>query len=1071
MDGIYYKKNKNIGTLENVSDEMEQLQMQREDYKNISLDEKLSIERDYIENSIKIIKDKCNAILKKAKFRAEGQALSSTHLKKLEELEKKWNETNDKLLENVLKQDNVEMLIKASNHICELVASIDNKDFRTYNILPIWDAKNQPTGLEQAVQNYELILDDYLNTLGSKGIEKFDKTREGYEYRQRIDQEFEDAVLKFDIEKVKECIDKGAYVDLQLNGDINTALNYAIMDAKEDLENTTQVSQNKKVELAKLLLENGADSTIKYYYGEDSDREMRVEKEVEPLSKAIKMGNYELVSLMLRNNEQIDLKMLEKILDSEDVLFTKRVLNEIVVKGAGRRARMPRRLRNYISRSDDKDFIISMYNNGLVSLEDVSRIFMERPSITLLKVMDELGYEFDFSSVTERFMLRMMLDRADKECINYVLDKFVNFSFQNYLENDGNVQLIKKHIEVSGDFELLEKIYEKDPKLDLRSFNIEIPNYIYTTESYRYLNKLEEFKKKGVNISYEGPGVSKNFDNYILKMIQHDKSYKEDDIPEETLLKVDKKGNTVFHYIAMFGDLEDLKKIQENINFNINQQNRYGYTPLSCAIKANNKDIINELVSRGGLDWNIDLGLNINPYFSHRNTYLTEAINANNLELAKRIIKRFKPEEMEVGNRELKVCILSNATDIAKEIIDKCTGREEFDDDIIMFATQYGNLDIVQELLNKKMYVDTEVEVQRRDSKDNVIDGIEVHREEIKLDVNKTDELGNSALFEAVKNQDTKMIRLLVKNNANIDMQNMLFETPLMYAVKHNLKDSIKELIDLGANLLVQEYSGDKMSGTGKTVLHYAKDKEVLQELISNGANPYKKDAKGRYAFDVERLTKLHEKLGDEIRNPNFDEDTVNKILDEIGDDINTPIPYRTNFTAVSYAAYKGNVKILDKIIQHGGNINAMDNGHTDALMCSLIAHKEDSAMYLIDKGINLEHSDRIGNNALMMAIYNGFDKVAEKIIEKGVDLEKNTKFGNPLLVAIECKRVNIIKKLIDNNVNINVKNAYGISADKLIENLKNEYTNEDKEYKILDNILKNTKKDKSKEKDISLEL
>ena len=516
--------------------------------------------------------------------------------------------------------------------------------------------------------------------------------------------------------------------------------------------------------------------------------------------------------------------------------------------------------------------------------------------------------------------------------------------------------------------------------------------------------------------------------------MKNDKTYKQQKISQRELMDVDELDNNICHYIAAFGDLEDLERVQNEVNLNMDRTNSMGYTPLAYAILSQNYEICDKLINKNIVE--------IDRIFEEENTYLHYAVKSGNLNLVKKLIKNGAKLLPNIeGKTPLHLSIELNKTDIAKEIINCDFDIQQVDrngNDALMYAANYGNIDVAKLLLNKGM------------------------------DINAQDVMGNTALFMAVKNQDRRMIKFLIKNNANIDARNKLFETPIIYAVKNNLRESVEELIELGANLTLSEETlrGPKHDihvGSRKNVLHYAKDKEMMRLLMLNGANPYQKDAKGRYAFDVLKLANQYRKLEQEINKNTFNKDEVDQIIKEMGEDINLPNPYKLNFTAISYSAYKGNLEILKTLVENGGDVNVFDSSHTDALMSAVIAKKEDCAMYLIEKGANLEHTDRIGNNALMIAIYNGLENVAKTIIDKGVNLEKSTPYGNPLLVAIECKKVNIIKKLLDKDVDITVKNTMGVPAYKLIENLKGEYKSEDREYKVLEDILKNKSIQKSK--------
>ena len=100
---------------------------------------------------------------------------------------------------------------------------------------------------------------------------------------------------------------------------------------------------------------------------------------------------------------------------------------------------------------------------------------------------------------------------------------------------------------------------------------------------------------------------------------------------------------------------------------------------------------------------------------------------------------------------------------------------------------------------------------------------------------------GWTPLTMAAKNKNLKMVKCLIENGDDPNMQNNYCMTALMYASKYGYFKIVKFLVKNGADPNVK---GNYRS----TALMYASEEgkfEIAKCLVENGANPNEKDING----------------------------------------------------------------------------------------------------------------------------------------------------------------------------------------------------------------------------------
>ena len=90
------------------------------------------------------------------------------------------------------------------------------------------------------------------------------------------------------------------------------------------------------------------------------------------------------------------------------------------------------------------------------------------------------------------------------------------------------------------------------------------------------------------------------------------------------------------------------------------------------------------------------------------------------------------------------------------------------------------------------------------------------------------------------------------------------------------------------------------------------------------------------------------------------------------------------NLSAMNYAVYQDNVKVIKCLRNCGLNLNEIDDINSTPLIYAVLYNKLNSINYLIENGANLSHEDFLGNSAFSLV----HDLKIKFLIEKFRNLE-----------------------------------------------------------------------------------
>lgn len=368
------------------------------------------------------------------------------------------------------------------------------------------------------------------------------------------------------------------------------------------------------------------------------------------------------------------------------------------------------------------------------------------------------------------------------------------------------------------------------------------------------------------------------------------------------------------------GDLPALKALAEK-GFDLNE-NAENY--LTAAISANQLDVLRFLVERG-----LDPKLTINSsYDSNLLTHLCSVLLTSEGEA------READEEETVGIAQF----------LLEQGVDPRPVKSETT--LLHLAAEAGNAKLAEFLIG------------------------------LKFDLDATDDDENTPLMVAVRNENVRTVKVLLKAGAKtvILEDGVVIDAMLHDAIQSANLELVQALVEGGAPL--------ETFFNGGTALHAAvagKEAEITRFLVEKGA-------------DLEART----------------EDGWTPLLLAILDDLDV-------------------VKFL---ADHGANLTAVTDNDRDALFLSAEAGKPEIVDFFLEKKLDPKRINFSGQSLLFAAALSGNPDLFRKLTALELDLKVVDCWGQTLLFAAAAGgNLEILKFLSENGVEINARNLNGRTA------------------------------------------
>ncbi|KAL8791928.1 MAG: hypothetical protein Q9195_005504 [Heterodermia aff. obscurata] len=305
---------------------------------------------------------------------------------------------------------------------------------------------------------------------------------------------------------------------------------------------------------------------------------------------------------------------------------------------------------------------------------------------------------------------------------------------------------------------------------------------------------------------------------------------------------------------------------------------------------------------------------------------------------------------------------------------------------------------------------------------------------------------GWTALHVAAECGRIAIVQLLIERNADVNCKTLLGLTPLHIAAQHRSHvDIIKMLLNFkGINV-------NAITDTKETPLHeaaYEGDVWIVQTLLNakdininatttDAETPLHEAAYEGHvrivqillnakdinvnAANVEGWTSLH------IAASRGYVDIVKMLLNS--KDININATSDTGWTPLHAAAYEGQESIVKLLLDNNADISTENKYHKTALLHAIMAHHEDTAMLLIQRGSPLIATRQFQRSSLYDACLENSPRLVKAIIKKAKSsgqLQTMLKIDyggfRPLHVAAWQGSLKITSQLVEAGANINVR-------------------------------------------------
>ncbi len=274
-----------------------------------------------------------------------------------------------------------------------------------------------------------------------------------------------------------------------------------------------------------------------------------------------------------------------------------------------------------------------------------------------------------------------------------------------------------------------------------------------------------------------------------------------------------------------------------------------------------------------------------------------------------------------------------------------------------------------------------------------------------KIDFRTTD-LSMTALMYAVGANKPDVVKVLLKNGADVNAVSSYKQTPLMWAAAVGSKDLAKILLDAGADPSITMIG--EMSGA--TALSIAQDfqyKDVIELLKKTGAQAGKSyyDSTVMIPEEAQALIKAAGK-GD-----------MKKVQTLLKNRIDLSADNDTGVTALIAASYAGHVDIVEMLLTKGADPNQKDDVFSRSpLMYAAGAKRSAVVKSLLKRGAYVNETADYNQTPLMFAIYEGATDIVQLLLDAGADvtIKMTGKFDGitALMIAREKNRGDIIRLL-----------------------------------------------------------
>ena len=311
------------------------------------------------------------------------------------------------------------------------------------------------------------------------------------------------------------------------------------------------------------------------------------------------------------------------------------------------------------------------------------------------------------------------------------------------------------------------------------------------------------------------------------------------------------------------------------------------------------------------------------------------------------------------------------------------------------------------------------------------------HLLEAKADPNVLNKKGNTALYLASYKGNVEIVRVLLAKGAQADRADPKSIFPLLLAVHKGHIEIVKMLVDAGADLETRNFGLNPVL----VAIHYDRER-ILDLLIKCGATPNPaigNDLAIHWAVRKGRrgiLTTLLDN-GVAVDTPHGQGYEALHIAAARGNDDLIPtllsrsaqVDCKTSrgWTPLFHASWNAHPVMAKKLLHAGANINAQTRSGFTALHLAAEKGDLDVVNILIDHGANPKNADA-SNSVLGSATMGGNVSIVKRLVDLGVDINtQSTHQYTPILTASSKKDLAIVEFLLEHGAKPDIPDYEGL--------------------------------------------
>ncbi|HCO96842.1 MAG TPA: hypothetical protein DIU00_23365 [Phycisphaerales bacterium] len=277
-------------------------------------------------------------------------------------------------------------------------------------------------------------------------------------------------------------------------------------------------------------------------------------------------------------------------------------------------------------------------------------------------------------------------------------------------------------------------------------------------------------------------------------------------------------------------------------------------------------------------------------------------------------------------------------------------------------------------------------------------------------------------LHQYVRDYDIEKIKALLAQDEGINDKDWLGYTPLQWAVYFGYPDVVELLLSQGADPNIQ-------SDTGRYALDIARamvyaDIEAL--LYKHGAkDPQISLCEVLLFGDLEKAKVLIKSAGADV---NIKNDTGQTPLDIALNQGNKEIiklllDNGAEYSSIHIAVQAGDRDQVKAFLDQGIDVDVKNEQGSTALFLAVKGKHEDIVKLLVAKGADVDAKDKQGKTALFYAVEHNHKDIVELLIAKGADVNAKEDGGyTPLYYALWYENKDLTTLLISKGAEVNVE-------------------------------------------------